>query len=294
VPAGINHAQIAATVEREGVCDAVAALQPRSLISEGDFASLGAYVSHSEIDALRANLSIVDQNEINPAQQYACYRLRDYLDNAEILDLLFHRDLHQIAAHYLGERFHVAAINLWKSFATGTQAIAQRFHRDGAKRKSLALFVYVNDVDKENGPHSYVRRSHKIDAFASELAKSDVRGLDDDRRAEILHRSYVDNGNSYPLDEAMATYAPHLVHTKIGPAGSLLLTEPRGLHRGDLVRSGYRLMFSMRWHLGNPGLGVYDKGSLYSVLSPRVNDDASNAIAADIQRLYDRIYVPGL
>jgi hypothetical protein len=52
-------------------------------------------------------------------------------------------------------------------------------------------------------------------------------------------------------------------------------------------------MFSVRWEPGNRGAGVYDQGSLRSLLSPRVHDNASNIIAADIQRLYDRLYGEG-
>jgi hypothetical protein len=290
--ASINHTQIAATIERDGLFDAPAEFQPRSVISERDLAALPAYACHSEVPALAANLPLLKQHEISPTQHYACFRLKDYLDNAAMLDLLFDRNLFQIARCYLGERFHIAAVILWKSFSTGTRAeAAQQFHRDHKRKKSLALFLYLNDVYAENGPHSYVRGSHKFDTFAHALAQSDAPGLDDDRRAEILHHSYIDDGYSYPLDEAMATYAPHLVHTKIGPAGGMLLTEPGGLHRGDPVRAGYRLMLSVRWHRSNPGFGAYDKGSLYSLLSSRVEDDTTNTIAADIQRLYDRTYV---
>lgn len=294
VTAGINHAQIAAAVESEGVVDAPAKMRPKALISEHDLAPLPAYASHGEVPALRANLPLVKQDEINAAQHYACYRLKDYLDNPAILDLLFDQNLFQIARQYVGERFHLAGVRLWKSFATETRAeVAQRFHRDHAREKSLALFLHINDVTQENGPHSYVRGSHRIDTFAKALAGSDAPGLDDDRRAEILHHSYIDDGYSYPLDDAISTYAPHLVRTKIGPAGSMILTEPLGIHRGEPVRSGYRLMLSIRWHPESPGLSVYDHGSLYSLLSPRVNDDTSNAIAGDIQCLYDRLYRQG-
>jgi hypothetical protein len=266
-------------------------MQPGTILSEGDLAALPAYASHGEVPALKENLPLVNRNEINPAQHYACFRLKDYLDNPAILDLLFDRTLSRIAHDYLGERCHIAGITLWKSFANEARAVvAQRFHRDHARKKSLALFLYLNDVNDENGPHSYVRRSHRIDTFAKALAESDAPGLDDERRAEILHRSYIDDGYSYPLDDAIATYAPHLVHTTVGPAGSMLLTEPLGIHRGEPVRSGYRLMLSVRWHRGNAGSGIYDQGSLYSLLSPRVDDERSTFIAADIQRLYDRIY----
>jgi hypothetical protein len=50
-------------VEREGMFDAAAELQP---ISEGDLASLPTYAAHSEVPALRANLPLVKLNETNP------------------------------------------------------------------------------------------------------------------------------------------------------------------------------------------------------------------------------------
>lgn len=40
VGAEINHAQIAATIEREGIFDAPTELQPRAIISESDLVSL--------------------------------------------------------------------------------------------------------------------------------------------------------------------------------------------------------------------------------------------------------------
>jgi hypothetical protein len=274
----------AARIAEEGICDLgkVAEAIPDKL-----FSNLLGYQRHSEPVAIREGLPLLKPHEIDETKHYACYRFKDYIEHPAVLRFMFDRQLYSIAKSYLGDSAHLASVVAWRTFANPIPSkTAQRFHRDTARGRSLALFVYLNDVGQENGPHAYVKQSHTFAAFARAL--SDINRLDDERRAEILYYSYaLEDGNRYQLDDAIEDSVPHLVHTQLGKAGSGLLTEPRGIHRGNAVVSGYRMMLSMRWH---PGPFRQGSGHLRDLLNPMIRNEEDRVIAAQIEAIYDETY----
>ena len=101
------------------------------------------------------------------------------------------------------------------------------WHRDSPFSQQFKFIIYLNDVSEENGPFQYVPGSHRRGAIADysrhlDCPLSQYRFADEDisklERAGILRQ--------------------HLTLT--GPAGTLLVANVKGLHRGMPLKSGER------------------------------------------------------
>jgi hypothetical protein len=126
--------------------------------------------------------------------------------------------------------FEVAPINdllaMWWSTPWGQQAsseAAQLFHFDVDRIRFLKIFFYLTDVGPENGPHVFVRGTHGP------------------RRAPFYEaRRFSDEeiASAYPVGDIVAI---------TGPAGTIVAVDTSGLHKGELPRSGCRLIFQMEF-----------------------------------------------
>lgn len=241
--------------------------------------TLPYYVWHNEIEAVN-KLPLHDPTSHDDDHYYKAYRFADLLPSDVFRKIISSPILHTIAKEYFGEDgSHLSSVILWKSYPTPKSAIAQQLHRDVCKEKSLAAFIYLNDVFHSNGPHTYIRYSHDDRIFQDALDKAGVEkkligeadfhwspkniyhfiralrtrlpGFSFFRRnRSFLSLTYLRDGIAYKLDRCLRDTAPDLVHTHTGKAGSCLLTEPKGVHCGNPIIEGHRTMMSLRWNLG--------------------------------------------
>jgi hypothetical protein len=119
----------------------------------------------------------------------------------------------------------IGYITAWWSIPTadGKPREAENFHRDVDDVNFIKLFIYLSDVEEENGPHEFILGSHA---------------------RPQLHRI-----RRYSDDEVLSTFgADHLVRFT-GKAGTVFLENTYGLHRGQPVRSGRRLMLQVIYSL---------------------------------------------
>lgn len=95
------------------------------------------------------------------------------------------------------------------------------WHRDGEDpRYLIKLFVYLNDVSADNGAHAYVKGSHRV---VNPGRFSKTRFTD---------------------EEILTTFGSEAQVVHAGPAGTVILEDTRGYHRGLPVSSGERIMFA--------------------------------------------------
>jgi hypothetical protein len=90
----------------------------------------------------------------------------------------------------------------------------------------VKLFVYLTDVGPGNGPHVYVRGSHRDRPLA----------LRADRR--------------FTDDEVLAHYPPEAHVSVEAPAGTVFMADTLGLHRGTPPIDGNRLVFQLEYATG--------------------------------------------
>jgi hypothetical protein len=140
-------------------------------------------------------------------------------------ELLGDRSLLSIAQDYLGSAPVQDLVAMWWTTpsATGSSQAAQQFHFDLDRLRFLKMFAYLTDVGPDNGPHEFVRGSH--------------RGLPVALRAD---RRFTD-------DEVLRHYDKTAIESVTGRRGTMFLADTRGLHKGLNARAGHRLVFQMEF-----------------------------------------------
>lgn len=108
--------------------------------------------------------------------------------------------------------------------ARGSSVSGQLYHFDLDRPHFLKFFVYLSDVDDENGPHHFVRGSHK-----------------DPRRGALADRRFQDEevAKAYDLTRDEVIFR--------APRGTIFAEDTRGLHKGAPLRSGERLVFQLEY-----------------------------------------------
>lgn len=129
-----------------------------------------------------------------------------------------------LVAGYFGCKPTISYMAAWWSYPTrqGPQQ-AENFHRDVDDWRFLKLFVYLTDVSELNGPHVYVLHS-----------------ANDSRLRAIRRYSDEEVANAFGLKNILRVY---------GDAGVAFLEDTNGMHRGEPVLTGRRLVFQVVYAL---------------------------------------------
>ena len=128
-----------------------------------------------------------------------------------------------------GREFFLGTCNLRRSMTTKTKdSTTTMYHRDQnlgsidkTKNNFLKVFVYLTDVTETTGPFTYAKGSHK----------------------EML-----ENIKNYRVsDQEVKTLYPETETKLTGPAGTILVANTIGLHKGTKVQEKHRDMFTMNF-----------------------------------------------
>lgn len=195
---------------------------------------------------------------ISTACKQAAYSLSDIVEAPHLLEIANSNRVLSVVSNYLGCLPSIYSMNCWWSFS-GDQAgaaVAQRYHRDPDDYRFCSLFIYLTDVGPENGPHIYLRRSHDLERFRETL-----RGrISDARRVEeIVESSLYRDGNSADLESVVNEYLRDMLVEYVGNAGSAFIEDTYGLHKGQSLVTGRRLVFWVRYGMRKTLSYVFDK-----------------------------------
>jgi hypothetical protein len=155
------------------------------------------------------------------------------LDNPDVQALLADQSILALAQGYLDAQPVADVLNMWWHTNYNRQPDAQAaqfFHFDMDRIKWLKVFVYLSDVGPENGPHSFVRGSHRTGGIPMNLLLRGYKRLTDQ-----------DVQESYASDACLEFSAPR---------GSIIIEDTRGLHKGAHVRGGPRLILQLQFSNG--------------------------------------------
>ena len=134
-----------------------------------------------------------------------------------------------IVSEYLQIYPRLKSFDLWYNLPVrGDNAAvsSQRWHRDYEDSRLLKLFLLLGDVDETMGPFTFVRGSHPLGTFGSLFPTSPPDG-------------------SYPPEGAVEqTVPPEAVRMCTGAAGTVVLCETKGLHRGGRTTTRPRIVFT--------------------------------------------------
>jgi hypothetical protein len=128
--------------------------------------------------------------------------------------------------HYFGAWTILHYVDVWLTQPTASEtrrSASQRWHRDPEDARIIKAFLYLADINPENGPLEYVRCSRRGEESA-------------------YGRKWRRPSQSYPPDaEFERVVRPEDRLSCPGPAGTLVLVDTTGLHRGGYLREGRRL-----------------------------------------------------
>lgn len=158
------------------------------------------------------------------------YETSALLDNIDVQALLADRSLISIAQEYLGSRPVADVLSMWwhtNYHAQPDSQAAQYFHFDMDRIKWVKVFVYLTDVGPDNGPHMFIKGSHRTGGIPGTFLRRGYARLMDD---EVFRQ--------YPPERRMEFCAPR---------GSIIIEDTRGLHKGVNVRGAARLMLQMQF-----------------------------------------------
>jgi ectoine hydroxylase-related dioxygenase (phytanoyl-CoA dioxygenase family) len=88
------------------------------------------------------------------------YKTNQLMHNAQILNLITRPDVIATIQEYLGCLPTITSVSSWWSKYTGETFHTQNLHRDYDDFKFLAFFIYLSDVNEDNGPHIYYANTH--------------------------------------------------------------------------------------------------------------------------------------
>ena len=185
------------------------------------------------------------------------FHMDDVLDHPDVQRLMADPSILMVSQSYLRTTPIADVTSMWWHTAFSDQPdeeAAQFFHFDMDRIKWLKFFIYLSDVGPANGPHCFIRGSHRRNGIpAALLAKGYARLMDE----EVFRH--------YPREAEVQFLAPR---------GTVIVEDTRGLHKGLAVRSGDRLMLQLQFSDSLFG-GTYPPAS-FRTLTP----EAKRMIAA--------------
>lgn len=126
---------------------------------------------------------------------------------------------------------HVQSNCWWTKKYTSTHhslsTNAQLFHQDREFIRFLKVFIYLNDVTEQNGAHVYVKGSHK-----SKLLEE---------RGEYNYSQRLTD------EDVRTTFGKDNVISMTGKAGTIILEDTIGVHKGVPVQEGHRLLLQIEY-----------------------------------------------
>lgn len=209
------------------------------------------YLSESGRDALAAASALVlDESRRREAeaangQDAGARKNKDYLvtlvdwkqehgPDSPLLKLALDKKLLEIVASYLGMWPRLHAIGAWMNVPTENDAKeSQLWHRDPEDMSLIKVFIYLVDVDDGRGPFCYIPKTHPFSAGAGKTPEhKDAKRITD--------------------EEMRAAFPPETWVNCTGPAGTMILADTVGFHRGGRPMNGNRILITFTYASGLP------------------------------------------
>jgi hypothetical protein len=180
----------------------------------------------------------VEENECNLKQKSKKKFLFTYYgteDPEKVLDLsnpfvelYLSERLLQIVISYLGYIPNLNEVYIEKTVPTTNlvPTYSQNWHRDPEEKKTLKIFLYLNDVTIESGPFTYILKSQPTSK--SKISKKFPQ--------KLPHGSYPDSVDITKITKP----SDHLVAT--APKGTLIFCDTAGIHKGGNATKYERIM----------------------------------------------------
>lgn len=166
----------------------------------------------------------------NPVSEIYRFSQQDQVNNHDIQRLMMDPVFINIAREYLQCEPIFDFPAMWWStpfLKKASAEAAQLYHFDLDRLKWLKIFVYLTDVDDNNGPHRLVKGSHIVGAKPDSLLK----------------RGYA----RIPDEDLTPHYKKEDFVCITGTAGSVFAEDTKCWHKGTPLVSGHRLVLEFEY-----------------------------------------------
>jgi hypothetical protein len=158
------------------------------------------------------------------------FETQDLLKNEDIQNIIADIGFATVAQDYLGSKPIIDIVTMWwhtRFSDKPDMSAAQYFHFDMDRPKWLKFFIYLTDVNTDNGPHTFVAGSHRTGAIPTKLLNKGYARLDDiEVHAEFDTSQFIEFN---------------------APRGTIIAEDTRGLHKDKHVENGDRLVFQVEY-----------------------------------------------
>ena len=178
---------------------------------------------------------------IDESSTYWVNNQDDLLCNVEIRDIVTDPLFLKIAQNYLGCNPILCQTNLWYSCSGDKPEGTQKYHQDYDDINFLKIFIYLSDVDEDSGPHYYI--SNSINNIITPYKYKPSTRLSD---------TFI-----------QSVYSNENIKCFTGTAGTIILENTYGFHKGGVVKSGNRLMLQLQY---SSTLLPFQQGNTFSTL----------------------------
>lgn len=174
-----------------------------------------AYMQENNI-----NFVYFDKNKCSKPTYF--YKKKDMLDDQKVIKIIKKINHLKIAEKYFLHKPYLVDVNMWwstKSNITDPKS-AQEFHFDLDGLKWLKFFIYLDDVDKDHGPHVFIKGTHKY------------------KHKEIINKGYKRINN-----EIINRYYKNKIVKIYKKKGTLIIGDTSCFHKGEKPVTKERLIF---------------------------------------------------
>jgi hypothetical protein len=130
-------------------------------------------------------------------------------------------------------------------FGQGEFGQADLFHFDNW-RPICKAFLYLTDVGPDQAPFAYLKGTHKLGRWRKPYDLEFDIGRENGRYGHFFPQEMRRLRREHAWEEIVCT----------GAAGTLILADFRGLHRGTPLRGGRRLLLNNTFDLMNPEIAT--------------------------------------
>jgi len=137
----------------------------------------------------------------------------------------------EIIGRYLGCEpvFDLAAAWWTYPYGSADSKSAQLYHFDLDRIKWLKVFVYMTDVSLKNGPHAFIKGSH------------------------LNSGAFATHDGRYSDEEIFKLYSKSDEIIYEAPAGTVILEDTLGFHKGLPAIEGHRFIFEYEYSINRFG-----------------------------------------
>ncbi len=204
-----------------------------NVLSHEQCADIHAYFADKVLTDRQDATSSFTIDHVPPAARLAEFTLRDIIGCPHILALANDRRLLDLAESYIGCKPTISQLGVRWSFPTGgKRSDLQTFHRDSEDWRYFKVLVYLTDVGPGDGPHVYVRGTHKT-------------------RAPVRLKIQSDG-------EISEEYGEERLITATGERGFAFAVDTAGVHKGAPPVEKPRLMLQIQYSLFRSYAYVYE------------------------------------